>query len=72
VPELRQAIGQRVAQHLRSEIPLPDLEDWFLPALWDVDGGDESTRQMAGIVHILISEFSRGDRTLEGLREGLA
>ena len=50
---------------------LADFENWFLPALWEVDEEDENTRALAGTVHILISEFSRGDRTLEELRAGL-
>lgn len=50
---------------------LADFENWFLPALWEIDEEDENTRDLAGTVHILISEFSRGDRTLEEMRAGL-
>jgi hypothetical protein len=59
-------------QYLSGRATLADFEDWFVPVLWDIDGEDEHTREMAGTVHILISEFSRGDRTLEDLRKGLA
>ncbi len=70
--ELELKIQQHVMQYLSNAASLADLENWFAPVLWDIDEEDPSTREMAGSVHILISEFSRGDRTVESLREGLA
>jgi TATA-binding protein-associated factor Taf7 len=45
------------------------LEDWFAPILWDIDQEDEQTRELAGRIHILVSELSRGDRTLHSFRQ---
>lgn len=53
-------------------MPLSDFENWFVPILWDIDRESRSTQEMAGAVHILLAEYSRGDRTLEAFREGLA
>jgi hypothetical protein len=66
------AIQQHLLQYLNGEIQLHEFEDWFVPILWSIDTESESAREMAGEIHILISEFSRGDRTLAALREGLA
>jgi hypothetical protein len=70
--ELEPGIQQHVKQYLSGVTSLADFENWFVPVLWDIDGQEEKTREMAGTVHILIAEFSRGDLTLEGLRQGLA
>jgi hypothetical protein len=70
--ELALGIQQHVMQYLSGVASLSEFEDWFVPALWDLDGENEDTRKLAGTVHIFISEFSRGDRTLQELREGLA
>lgn len=59
-------------QYLSGASSLADVEDWFVPVLWDIESQDEHTRELAGTVHILISEFSRGDRSSQGVREGLA
>jgi len=66
------AIQQHLLQYLNGEIQLYEFEDWFAPVLWSIDSEAETAREMAGEIHILISEFSRGDRTLGALREGLA
>ena len=66
------AIQEHLSQYLNGEIQLHEFEDWFAPILWGIDTESESAREMAGEIHILISEFSRGDRTLGALREGLA
>ena len=55
-----------------GSVPLSDFENWFVPILWDIDDENRSAQEMAGIVHILLAEYSRGDRTLEALREELA
>jgi len=70
--ELELGIQQHVMQYLSGVVSLSDFENWFVPAMWEIDDEDEYTRKLAGTVHILISEFSRGDRTLMSLREGLA
>jgi hypothetical protein len=70
--ELDLEIQQHLMQYLSGAASLTEFENWFVPVLWDIDDADEHTRALAGTVHILISEFSRGDRSLESLREGLA
>jgi hypothetical protein len=70
--EIELGIQQHLLKYLSGEIQLHEFEDWFIPVLWSIDNKDESAREMAGEIHILISEFSRGDRTPESLREGLA
>ena len=70
--ELELAIQQHLMQYLSGAISLSDFENWFLPALWEIDSEDGRARELAGTLHILISEFSRGDRTLQELRSGLA
>jgi hypothetical protein len=57
---------------LSGQISLADFEDWFVPTLWEIEDEDEQTRELVGRVHIVISEFSRGDRSLEDLHKGLA
>jgi hypothetical protein len=69
--ELELAIQGRLLRYLASVESLEDFENWFTPVLWDVDNEDRDTRELAGTVHILISEFSRGDRTLQQLHDGL-
>jgi hypothetical protein len=70
--DLELGIQQNVTRYLSGQISLADFEDWFVPALWDLDNEDKHTRELAGRLHILISEFSSGDRTLDDLRTGLA
>jgi hypothetical protein len=70
--EVELGIQQHLMQYLSGVVSLSDFENWFVPAMWEIDDEDECTRKLAGTVHILISEFSRGDRTLKSLREGLA
>ncbi len=70
--ELEFAIQQHVMKYLADKESLAEFENWFAPILWDIDQEDQHTRELAGRVHILMSEFSRGDRPLQNLREGLA
>jgi hypothetical protein len=70
--ELELEIQQHLMQYLSGDIVLADFENWFSPVLWEIDVEDEHTRELAGTIHLLISEFSRGDRTLENMRKGLA
>lgn len=69
--ELEFEIQQHIMQYLSGSASLAEFENWFVPALWDVDAEDARSRGSAGAVHILISEFSRGGRNEETLREGL-
>ena len=62
--QIDQAIQRHLLQYLSGEIELHQFEDWFVPMLWDIDEYDECAREMAGRVHILIAEFSHGDRSL--------
>jgi len=70
--ELQLEIQQHLMQYLAGEESLTQFEDWFAPVLWDIDAEDEHTRKCAGTIHILLSEFSRGDRTLQDFRSKLA
>jgi hypothetical protein len=70
--ELNPEIQRHVIQYLNGTVSLAEFENWFVPILWDIDDEDERTRELAGTVHVLISEFSSGGRTLASLRENLA
>jgi hypothetical protein len=70
--QLEFEIQQHVIKYLDNEESLAEFENWFVPLLWDLDGEDEHARQLAGKVHLLISEFSRGDRSEEDLRASFA
>jgi hypothetical protein len=70
--ELELEIQQHLVQYSAGEASLAEFEDWFAPILWDIDEEDRDTREWAGTIHILISEFSRGDRTLQEFRDKLA
>ncbi|HUI77542.1 MAG TPA: hypothetical protein VLY24_06485 [Bryobacteraceae bacterium] len=65
-------IQRHASRYLDGSIQLYELEDFLLPALWDLaESEDEAARELAGSINNLIAETSRGDRTLESLREGL-
>jgi|HubBroStandDraft_1064217.scaffolds.fasta_scaffold85393_2 hypothetical protein len=70
--QLELEIQQHVIQYLAGSMSLADFENWLVPVLWDIDMEDSDTQEMAGTVHILLSELSRGDRTVDAFREGLA
>jgi hypothetical protein len=70
--ELEHAIQQHIIQYLDGVVSLAEFEEWFVPILWDIDDEDPRVRELAGTIHILIAEFSRGDRTATDLREHLA
>lgn len=66
-------IHEHLLQYLNGQIKLHEFEDWFAPILWHIDEcRDEHTIEMAGAIHILLAEFSCGDRTATSLREELA
>jgi hypothetical protein len=66
-------IHRRLTEFLSGKTEFHEFEDWFVPILWELaDGTDETARQLVGQIHILIAEFSRGDRTADSLREELA
>ena len=65
-------IQQHLAEYLAGRTKLHEFEDWFVPVLWDLaEGPDASARELAGRIHILIAEASRGDRTAQSLRQEL-
>jgi len=70
--EIERAIQQHIMRYLADKESLAEFQNWFVPILWDIDQEDEHTRELAGRVHILISEVSRGDRSLQDLSQGLA
>ena len=70
---ISQQIRPNVQRYLDGEIELPEFEDWFTPVLWDIESfRDDAATELAGKIHILTAEYSRGDRSLESLRLKLA
>ncbi len=71
--EMELEIHRRLSQYLNGRATLQEFEDWFVPVLWDLaESRDEAARELAGDIHNLIAEASRGDRSPESLREELA
>src|SRR6266852_8735708 len=68
--EIARQIRKNVRRYLDGKIRLHDFEDFFVPILWDIEEG-QADADLAGKIHILISEFSRGDRPLQYLHEEL-
>jgi hypothetical protein len=68
--EIARQIRKNVRRYLNGEIRLHEFEDFFVPILWDIEEG-QSEADLAGKVHILTSEYSRGDRSLLSLHEEL-
>jgi hypothetical protein len=64
-------IQQHIIRYLTSAETLAEFENWFAPVLWDIDDQEESTRERAGLIHILLAELSRGDRTIAEFQRGL-
>lgn len=67
-----QEIQRKLWRFLDGGIELHEFENFFVPRLWDIEGsGDEAATELAGHIHILIAEYSRGDRSLASLKEEL-
>jgi hypothetical protein len=67
-----QEIQQELRRFLDGSIELHEFEDFFVPRLRDLESSsDEAAAGFAGHVHILLSEYSRGDRLLASLKEEL-
>jgi len=64
-------IRRKLAAYLAGATTLHQFEDWFAPILWDIDHADPEARELAGEIQILLSEYSRGDRSLDRVREEL-
>ena len=65
-------LRNRLGEYLLGRSSLGEFEDSLVPMLWDVDyQSDAGVAHMAGEVHVLISEFARGDRSLQELRDEL-
>jgi hypothetical protein len=72
VSETQDELQKNLARYLKGDITLHEFEDWFAPVLWNLaESGDDPAREIAGSVHILISEFSDGTLQLETFRERL-
>lgn len=69
--ELDLEIRQHLMHYVSGRITLADFENWFIPVLWDIDDQDGDTREMAGTVHLLISEFSRGSCSIGDFHQAL-
>jgi hypothetical protein len=72
VSENQRLIQQHLLQYLNEEVELFQFEDWFMPFFWNIENCDASTQEMAGRIHVLISEMSLGDRSVESTKEELA
>ena len=66
-------IQEHLSEYVSGRIELHEFEDWFVSVLWDLaEEPDDAASDLAGHIHNLIAETSRGDRTLDSLREELA
>jgi hypothetical protein len=63
-------VAALVKRYLDGTIALHELEDTYLPLLWDADE-DSDVVQFLGHVNNLIAERGRSDRTEESMREEL-
>ncbi len=72
VSETKQLIQQHLLQYLNGGTELFQFEDWFMPFFWNIENCDAATQEMAGRIHVLISEMSLGDRSVESMRNELA
>jgi hypothetical protein len=71
--ELVSQIQRHIAEYLDGKVKLHELEDRFVPMLWDLhESDDEQARALVGEVEILIAETSHGDRTIESVQEEMA
>jgi hypothetical protein len=67
-----QEIQQQLRRFLDGSIELHEFEDFFVPRLRDLEGSsDEAAAGFAGHIHVLLAEYSRGDRPLASLKEEL-
>jgi hypothetical protein len=64
-------VAALVKRYVDGTIALHELEDTYLPLLWDADE-DSDVVQFLGHVNNLIAERGQGDRTEESVREELA
>lgn len=64
-------VAALVKRYIDGTIALHELEDTYLPLLWDADEGSDVV-QFLGHVNNLIAERGRRDRTEESMREELA
>ena len=66
-------IQQHLLQFLKGVSQLHEFEDWLVPVLWDLaESEDVAARELAGHIHNLIAEASRGDRTYRSMRESMS
>jgi hypothetical protein len=69
---LESELRSELRKYLDGDIALHQFEDWFVPILWNIEEYQEPEAQLlAGRIHALISECSRGDRNQESLHEEL-
>lgn len=65
-------IRDHVGQWLRGVISLRELEDWFVPATWDVHrSGDPQLEALVDEIELNLSEYSDRVISLDELREQL-
>ena len=67
---LRDQIYHKIADYILEEITLKELEDWLIPATWNLH--QESDRQvvdLANEVVLLLMEYSNEHRTESEIRE---
>jgi hypothetical protein len=69
--EVEFELQQHLMRYLGGDESLADFEDWFAPALWEIDLEPEDVREKAGSIHILLSELSLGGLTIEQFKSKL-
>lgn len=68
-----QEINREVRRYINGDVKLYELEDHLAPVLWDLERhSDNVLTDLVGRIHILLAEYSRGDRPEPSLRDKLA
>ena len=68
---LAQQVRIWIARYLAGESTLPQFEESFTSATWNVDA-DEQAQALVGEVQLRLAEFTNGDWTEDELRDHLA
>jgi hypothetical protein len=61
-------IRAHLCRYLAGETTLAELEDWLVPATWDVRRSDPGTEQLASTILLHLAEHSDGWLTEDALR----
>ncbi|MDT4953580.1 MAG: hypothetical protein QOJ02_1718 [Acidobacteriota bacterium] len=65
-------IRNRLSRYLSSQISLRELQEWFVPATWDVDQSPNQTaRHLAYSIELRLAEYTSGHLSENELRHEL-